>query len=105
MTTSGCMLRFPSEMADSASVELNRWLLSPTLLQPLRLSSCRPSSLQPSKQPPNQHVSDLLEVRRDTLPATIHPLPVKQSTWDRPLIEKDKTEIRQNAVGLVNSSG
>src|SRR6218665_967155 len=30
------------------------------------------------------------------------PLPVRQSAWDRPLIEKDKAEIDLAAVGLVD---
>lgn len=51
---------------------------------------------------PDQFMTDLLSARRDTLPITMCPLPVRQSAWDRPLIEKDKAEIDLAAVGLVD---
>ena len=51
---------------------------------------------------PDEFMTDLLSARRDTLPMTMCPLPVRQSAWDRPLIEKDKAEIDLAAVGLVD---
>ena len=53
---------------------------------------------------PDGNMAELLEARRDTLPATMDPMPLKQSVWDRPLIERDKAIIRGDAVGLVNQA-
>ena len=51
---------------------------------------------------PDQFMTELLSARRDTLPTTMCPLPVRQSVWDRPLIERDKADIGRSSVGLVD---
>src|SRR6218665_3023289 len=51
---------------------------------------------------PDQFMTDLQSARRDTLPITMCYLPVKQSAWDRPLIEKDRAETDLATVGLVD---
>ncbi|PGH40090.1 MAG: hypothetical protein CRN43_05145, partial [Candidatus Nephrothrix sp. EaCA] len=43
----------------------------------------------------------LMEARRDSLPQQMTPEPVKQSAWDRPLVDADKAEVRRGASGLV----
>jgi hypothetical protein len=53
---------------------------------------------------PDVYVADLLETRQDTLPATIEPLPIRQSSWDQPLIQKDKLEVSGSAVDFVNKA-
>jgi hypothetical protein len=53
---------------------------------------------------PDAYVADLLEARQDTLPATIDPLPIRQSCWDQPLIQKDKLEVSRSAVDFVNQA-
>jgi hypothetical protein len=53
---------------------------------------------------PDRFMSELLEVRHNTLPTTMSPLPVRQKTWDRPLIEKDRADISLGAVGPVDQA-
>src|SRR6218665_3748134 len=76
MTSNGCRPRFPSEMVAWACVVSLRWL------HPVhdRSFECTAGHLA------NHNV----------------PSTVRQSAWDRPLIEKDKAEIDLAAVGFVD---
>src|ERR1043165_4494207 len=51
---------------------------------------------------PDQFMTVLLSVRRDTLPTTMCPLPARQSVWGQPLIEINRADIGRSAVGLVD---
>src|SRR6218665_2525503 len=42
---------------------------------------------------PYAYFEEVLAARHDTLPAVIDPLPVKQGSWDRPSVDKDKMSI------------
>src|SRR6218665_1139394 len=91
MTSNGCR---PPRVASLASSAYLASAASTLELQAAFLANCAAR--------PDQFMTDLLSARRDTLPITLCPLPVRQSAWDRPLIEKDKAEIHLAAVGLVD---
>src|SRR6218665_197372 len=50
-----------------------------------------PSGEAPS---PDKYWEEIMELRENSMPDPANPYPSKQSAWDRPLIERDKAEIR-----------
>src|SRR6218665_1713234 len=44
--------------------------------------------------PTNTAWEEIMELRENSMPDPANPYPSKQSAWDRPLIERDKAEIR-----------
>src|SRR6218665_2678184 len=43
---------------------------------------------------PDEYWEDFIELRRGSMPEPAVPCPTRQSAWDRPVVEKDKAEIR-----------
>src|SRR6218665_804055 len=54
--------------------------------------------------PSDDFVDEFMEFRKDTLPMADAFPPVKQKTWDWPLIDRDLAEINEHAEGLTNKA-
>ena len=54
--------------------------------------------------PSDDFVDEFMEFRKFTPPTTDALTPVKQKTWDRPLIDRDLAEINEHAEGLTNKA-
>src|SRR6218665_651445 len=56
----------------------------------------------PSESGPDEYWEQFIELRRGSMPEPAIPFPTRQSAWDRPVVERDKAEIRLRGNDLVS---